>query len=141
MGNGPFVNCSDCATFVSTFANVVGCDLWQSIMGKITVPFETNPIETIGSEAVQSPCGWGLGFTFHEVAWTGACRSNDRVYDACLRVMADPAGGPGLPTLVLPTDMRFGLPGDGQYRDRLVAPSSRTDCPPQPSTRIRRAVF
>lgn len=33
IGNGIYVNCSDCATITSTFANALGCDLWQSRMG------------------------------------------------------------------------------------------------------------
>jgi hypothetical protein len=32
-GNGIYANCSDCATIVASFANVLGCDLWQSRMG------------------------------------------------------------------------------------------------------------
>jgi hypothetical protein len=34
-GNGVYVNCSDCATIVSTFANALGADLWQSRMGGV----------------------------------------------------------------------------------------------------------
>jgi hypothetical protein len=30
VGNGQYVNCTDCATIVSVFANAVGADLWQS---------------------------------------------------------------------------------------------------------------
>ena len=34
FGRGPGVNCSDCATIVSTFSNAVGCDLSKSRMFK-----------------------------------------------------------------------------------------------------------
>lgn len=40
-GNGIFVNCTDCCTFVSTCANILGCDLWQS---RIEVNFQLNEI-------------------------------------------------------------------------------------------------
>ena len=30
IGNGVYVNCSDCATIVASFANALGCELWES---------------------------------------------------------------------------------------------------------------
>ena len=133
-GNGQYVNCTDCATFVSTFANAVGCDLWQSRMGW---GFDLNPLLAIGSNIWQTACGWG-GFSYHEVAWTDACTAADRVYDACLQVDgdADPTSPPH--TALLPTNMMFGTPGSGGYRDKLSPAGS---CDPQPSSRQRRSVF
>ncbi len=138
IGNGRYVNCTDCASMVSTFANSIGCDLWQSRMGKYVPTFVTNPIRVIGSRLWESPCGWGLGFTFHEVAWMGDCESDDEVFDASLEV-----NGSTLPTIpphipLLPVNMRFGLSGDGQYRDRLTAPTDRLTCEPMPWERRRR---
>lgn len=138
LGNGRYVNCTDCATIVSTLANLVGCDLWQSRMGLLEPPFETNPIQAIGTLPYQSPCGWGLGFTYHEVAWTGGCGVDDRVYDACVRVVDEPAGR--APTTSVPADLRFGEPGSGGYRDLLAAPASAAFCVPRPADRKRRAV-
>lgn len=141
-GWGPFVNCTDCATAVATFANALGCDLWQSRMGTLTVPFLTNRIRAIGSDEFESPCGWGLGFLYHEVAWTGRCGVDDSVFDACLEVLEDPLVGPDEPPApLLPTGMRFGESGDGQYRDRIAAPSSRAMCGPLPAARIRRKIL
>jgi hypothetical protein len=136
-GNGWYVNCSDCATFVATFANALGCDLWQSRMGW---GFGLNPLLGIGASVWQPACGWS-GFSYHEVAWTGACDVNDRVFDACLQVDADadPTSAPHWPEL--PCDMRFGDPGDGDYRDRLATPAGAPNCDPQPATRQRRAVL
>lgn len=138
IGNGRYVNCSDCASMVSTFANSLGCDLWQSRMGKYVPTFATNPIRAIGTEFWGSPCGWGLGFTFHEVAWTGDCDSDNEIFDASLEVngSAIPAMAPHIP--LLPSNMRFGLSGDGQYRDRLAAPRDRLICEPIPGERRRR---
>lgn len=135
-GFGEFVNCTDCATFVSTFSNALGCDLWQSKMGW---GFALNPLLAIGSNVWQTACGWG-GFSYHEVAWTGACDVDDRVYDACLQVDgdADPAAAPHTP--LLPVDMRFGNPGDMDYRSRLCPPAGQPDCDPQPAEKRRRLV-
>jgi hypothetical protein len=136
-GNGRFVNCSDCATFVSTFANLLGGDLWQSRMGSYVPSFETNPLLAIGATRVGSPCGWGLGFTYHEVAWTAGCGAADSVYDACCRLNT-PGGGA---STVLPVDMRFGLEGQGQYLDLMAAPTTRAACQPRPGERKRRSLL
>lgn len=134
IGNGYYVNCSDCATFTSTFANVLGADLWQSRMGW---SFDLNPLLAIGSSIWQTACGWG-GFSYHEVAWKGACTANENIFDACLQVDidADPTAPPQ--TGDLPRNMRFGNAGDGDYRDRL-SPSGT--CDPQPASRARRVVI
>lgn len=135
-GNGIYVNCSDCATFVSTCANLAGADLWQSRMGWY---FPLNELLAIGSSVWQTACGWP-GFSYHEVAWKGACTETEHIYDACLQVDgdADPTTAPHTP--LLPVDMRFGNPGDGDYRDRLCPAASGANCAPQPSTRTRRPV-
>jgi hypothetical protein len=135
-GLGRYINCSDCATIVSTFANAVGCDLWQSRMG---YGFGLNPLLAIGSNIWQTACGWG-SFTYHEVAWKDGCTANDPVWDACLQVDgdADPTSAPHTP--LLPTNRRFGTPGSMDYLDRLVPPATRAACQPQTGTRTRRLV-
>ncbi len=141
VGQGIYVNCSDCATFTSTFANVLGCDLWQSQMGN---SFQLNDMLGIGSNVWQTCCqgidGWSGGFFYHEVAWKGACTVDDHVFDACLQVDgdADPTTPPHTP--LLPINMRFGNTGDGDYRDRLCTPGGRPNCNPQPFTRTRRVI-
>jgi hypothetical protein len=138
IGLGRYVNCSDCATILSTFANILGCDLWQSRMYSAR-SFELNPIKAIGSDVWQPACGWG-GFSYHEVAWKGACTSNDNIFDACLAVDgdSDPTAAPH--QFLLPVNMRFGNAGDGDYRDRLATPVGRPNCEAQPSSRQRRDV-
>jgi hypothetical protein len=135
-GLGKYVNCSDCATIVSTFANAVGCDLWQSRMGYY---FGLNPLLAIGSNVWQTACGWG-SFSYHEVAWKDGCTANDHVWDGCLQVDgdADPTSAPHTP--LLPVNIRFGTPGSMDYLDRLVPPPTRAACQPQPGTRTRRMV-
>jgi hypothetical protein len=143
FGNGHYVNCSDCATFVSTFANILGCDLWQSRMSG-SMSFGLNPMLGIGSSTWEPCChgepGWSDAFAYHEVAWTGACTVTERVYDGCLQVDgdADPTVAPH--TALLPVEIVFGNPGDLTYRDRLATPAGRLQCNPQPSTRQRRPV-
>ena len=139
-GNGKFVNCSDCATIVSTFANALGCDLWQSRMIPLLGPiFPTNPILGIGGHTWAPPCGF-LGFTYHEVAWEGSALANDAVFDACLLLngSSNPTKAPFIP--LLPANIVFGQPGSRRYLDRLVPPNARANCVPQPLVRQRRVV-
>jgi len=136
VGNGRYVNCSDCATITSTFANVLGCDLWQSRMES---GFALNELLAIGSATWQTACGWAT-FNYHEVAWLGGCTQNDPVWDACLQVDgdADPTTAPHTP--MLPVNLVFGAIGAGLYRDRLCTPAGRPNCNPAPATRTRRLV-
>jgi len=137
LGNGIYVNCSDCATILSTFANALGCDLWQSQMG---YGFALNPLLAIGSNVWQTACGWGA-FNYHEVAWQGACTATDHVWDACLEVNGspNPTGPPFVP--LLPRDLEFGNPGVLLYRDRLASPAGQANCQPRPISRQRRVVI
>ena len=137
LGRGRYVNCSDCATFVSTLANLVGDDLWQSQMGDVRIGFSVNPIRAVGTALFTPPCGIG-SFSYHEVAWTGSGSAADSIYDACLEL---DAGNGAPPQPLLPTFLRFGEPGEGTYRDLLAAPFSRNACMPRPELRQRRAVF
>jgi hypothetical protein len=143
LGNGIYVNCTDCATITSTFANALGADLWQSRMepppASPAFGFDLNPMLGIGSAVWQTCCGWGA-FSYHEVAWKDACTATDAVYDACLQVDgdADPTTPPHTP--LLPVNLTFGGIGAGLYRDRLASPSGRPNCEPNPGSRQRRSV-
>jgi hypothetical protein len=143
FGRGWLVNCSDCTAVVSTFANALGCDLWQSRMGTNLLVFAVNPIRTIGSAEWQLPCGWSPGFTMHEVVWKGDCTAEEPIFDPTLEVDggSDPTVAPHVP--LLPVNMVFGHPGDNLYRDRLAAPHSnaRQICEARPETRTRRFVI
>ena len=58
LGNGIYVNCTDCATITSTFANALGADLWQSRMeppaGSLSFGFDLNPMLGIGSAGLAA---------------------------------------------------------------------------------------
>jgi len=138
VGLGGIINCTDSACTVSTFANLIGCDLWQSRMGS---SFYMNEIIPIGYTTWSVPF-WG-GFGYHEVAWKGACTQNDNIFDGCLKVDgdADPTTTPHTP--LLPKNMLFGDCGTMNYRLRLCTPASNgcPYCQAQPSTKQRRPII
>lgn len=125
--DGPFVNCDDCAAIVSTFANVLGCNLAQVMMGPAEGAFNLNPAILIGA----LPGDWKVGcpvtvpsFSHHTVAWKGATTWRGEVYDACLMVDGDsnPGGPPSSRHVeLLPTNIRFGRVTDRGYRFRLAS--------------------
>ena len=86
-GLGNIVNCTDCATFTTTFSNLVGCDLHASKMGS-NFGFDLTPFRGIGAAGFGCP-GFGCGFSYHEVAWQGGHGNADPLYDACLREDGD----------------------------------------------------
>ena len=143
LGNGQYVNCTDCATILSTFANALGADLWQSRMqppgSSSAWSFGLNPLLGIGSSLWQPACGWP-GFSYHEVAWKGACTSAEPIFDACLQVDGDVDPTVAPHTALLPVNIVFGGVGAGLYRDRLSTPAGRPDCEPNPGSRQRRTV-
>lgn len=136
-GKGKLVNCSDCATIVSTFANILGCKLSQSQMGLEGSGFDINFIKRIGASVFRPG-----GFSFHEVAWKGTCDVNDEVFDACLNLDNDgnPMAAPH--QALLPINLRFGNSGDGLYRDLLAQDTAvgRPKCKPQPHTSTHRRI-
>jgi hypothetical protein len=137
VGLGGKVNCTDSADTVTSLANLLGCELWESQMAS---GFYMNPIVAIGYNTWAVPF-WG-GFGYHEVAWKGGATANDRLFDGCLKVDgdADPTSGPRTP--LLPINMLFGDCTTMNYRLRLCTPASDgcAQCQPQPSTRRRRPI-
>jgi hypothetical protein len=137
-GISDIVNCTDSANTVSTLANLLGCDLWQSRMASM---FFMNPIIAIGYNTWDVPF-WG-GFGYHEVAWKGGCTQSDHLFDGCLKVDgdADPTTAPHTP--LLPTNMLFGDCSAMNYRRRLCTPAEDgcARCQPQPSARQRRPII
>jgi hypothetical protein len=94
--HGYYVNCSDCATFVSTFANILGCDLWQSARGNNGfAKFRTQPMLGIGQHlGALLPRRARLGRRYLLLSRSGldcGLHGDDRVYDGCLQVDGDAA--------------------------------------------------
>jgi len=134
-GSGLKLNCDDFATVVSSFANILGCELWQAGLSS-GLGFKTNPIRLFGRTTWQA-----VNFTGHTVAWEGACNEDEDLYDACLEVDSDE--DPTLPpqTPLLPTNLRFGRPGERLYIFRLAPPETATQSVPTPAlNRKRRAI-
>jgi len=133
------VNCSDCGHMVTTFANAVGCQLWSSQMGD---DFQCNQVMVIGASTWAEPFG-GNGFSYHEVAWSGACGNSDKVNDACLKVDGNGAPSSEPRTAELPTDVTFSDGSQGTpyvYREKLAKPgaSGYDKCLCKPATKVRR---
>ena len=126
--SGCMVNCTDCAILVSSFANILGCNLYQSQMG---FRFHTNPVRLIGFDHEQAP-----RFEFHEVAWEDPCKADSPLFDCCLEVDGDtnPKGGDFTP--LLPVNIRFGQGTDYEWRLAQIP----AKCSPYPSTKKRRKI-
>lgn len=135
-----YIICSDCAAIVSTFANSLGCDLWQSTMQTPGTMFRTNRILAIGSPYWQTPCGIP-GFSYHEVAWKGNGTSSDPIFDACLALDATINPQDSFSVPLLPVNMMLGSKGSGLYRDKLVFPQDWNLAKPTPKDRQRRLPF
>lgn len=126
IGGNQTVNCDDCATIVSTFANILGCDLHQSGMG---TSFRTNRILPIGAAAVD----WQTTmFLHHAVAWKGFCQSNDALFDGCFQLDND--GEPESPPedAFQPANIKFGDFSDKAYKFCLV--EKNASCQPLPNS-------
>lgn len=139
VGNGKYVNCTDCATFVTSFSNLLGCELWSS---RMEFYFQLNPLLAIGSSVWQTACGWG-SFSYHEVAWKNNCDINDEVFDSCLQVDGDSDPQHAPHTGLLPVNMKFGDCSAMDYRLRLTPPGQAGcgSCAPVPSSRTRRSIY
>lgn len=110
-GRGRIVNCTDCATIVTSFANIVGASVFASIMqDPHDNGFACNQILAIGNTTWAVP--FGTGFSYHEVPWTGTGTYPDMMYDACLQYDAGPdPWGSGPHTAGLPVKVPFSASG------------------------------
>jgi hypothetical protein len=114
---GSTVNCSDCASIMVAYANMLGVPLNYRIIGW---NFQLNQILAIGgSEFTNCPFGpGGCGFTYHAV--TGGL-DYEAIWDATLSLDgdSDPTNLPSEPLMVQSID-------DEEYLERLVK-SGRAD--------------
>jgi hypothetical protein len=102
--NGSRVNCSDCATLLSTLANMVGADVDYVIVG---YNFPLNYMRILGSSSFSNdPFRQGTqgAFSFHAV---GSQDGAITVDDACLALDGDGAPGSLPCTEARPRGMRF----------------------------------
>lgn len=113
----PFsLNCTDCANAVTTFANLLGCDLWEGrFFNMVTRKFLTlngNP----NNAADWVSWGWG----YHEICWLSVIGINQPVYDGCLQLDMDDNYGDNVHVAQHPIKMNFGQSALTDYRYRLI---------------------
>lgn len=138
----PHLNCSDFASVITTFSNVLGCEL--GVMGLGLPPnseaddFKLNPILPMGFDSPREPY-LIEDFSFHAVAWRGTGQEGDvahgTVFDAITKVDGDanPSNEPH--SWVLAANMKFGEqienPAELGYLHRFIAPGHRANCVPK----------
>ncbi len=113
----PFsLNCTDCADAVTTFANLLGCDLWEgrffNMVTRRFLPLNGNP--AVDGDWVS----WSWGY--HEICWLNAIGQNQNIYDGCLQVDMDDNYSDAVHIPRNPIKMRFGMNGPDDYRFRLI---------------------
>ena len=88
--NKRVINCTDCARAVTTFANLLGCYLFNVVFGG-TGGFHCNKVMTLGASKWDYPFsdrygGTEGGFACHEINMVGTYKYTSNIYDACLKV-------------------------------------------------------
>jgi hypothetical protein len=126
------VGCTDCASIVTTFANSLGCDLKQVLLGCF---FQPNKIRLIGGRRAEV---LAFPFKYHELAWNGEAGEEARVWDSCLMVDGDDQPGIGRFQSMLPVNQRFERAGEIDYRERLVDAKDIGSCAMKPALGNRR---
>ncbi|MCB9596205.1 MAG: hypothetical protein H6719_26015 [Sandaracinaceae bacterium] len=130
LSSGTIVNCSDAASIVSTYANMVGIDLsYHIIQHQFLDRFELNYLSAIGFDFAPSPFTSGRSaFRYHAI--TGP--PDTRVFDATLAVDGDddPGSAPNERLLVQ------GLT-QADYLYRLSPESDRVRVTVEEKVRIR----
>jgi hypothetical protein len=104
-GNTFVLNCTDCADAVTTFSNLLGCNLWEGrFFNMVTRKFLTLK----GNPAVEADwVSWGWGY--HEICWLNAIGQTELVYDGCLQLDIDNSDSDFVHIAQHPIKMRFGL--------------------------------
>lgn len=106
-GFGEKLNCTDCATIVSTLSNALGASLVQS---QLMYKFQVNPILAIGTSEWKPP--FDGRFSYHEVAWEGSVDKDGAIYDACLHFDQNLYAETDEIAKILPAGIRF---GEGEF--------------------------
>ena len=113
--NKRVINCTDCARAVTTFANLLGCNLFNVVFG-YTVGFRCNKVMTLGADIWDYPFsdgteGW---FGYHEISMVETYAYTSNIYDACLKVNTNVIknGQDISRSSLLPTKTRFSSRSD-----------------------------
>jgi hypothetical protein len=152
IGNGDKVNCTDCACIMTTFANLLGCDLWegQIFTGEVnaTIPIGWGQWWLPKDGFLASATEPGTSFlNYHEVAWTDDLVPGKRIYDICYLVngQEDPNNAqrshPTSRLIYYPYGVGFADQAAFDYREKLAAPLSVGNTVPDLTTKTRREVI
>lgn len=128
-GGPPFqLNCTDCADAVTTFSNLLGCDLYEGRFYNM----QTKPFLTLNGNPAVAADWVTWNWSYHEICWLHQMGQNELIYDGCLQV--DMSDNPGTHIAQHPIKMRFGMNAPNDYRYRLVQSGAASLAPP-PSRR------
>jgi hypothetical protein len=120
------LNCTDCANAVTTFSNILGCNLWEgrfdSMKTRRFLKLNGNP------DKDEDWVSWD--WLYHEICWLDQMGQYEYIYDGCLQLDMDNNYADDVHIAKLPTKMRFGLNDPNDYRYRLVDVGSATLSPP-----------
>lgn len=118
-GGAPFqLNCTDCADAVTTFSNLLGCDLYEGRFFNMT----TKLFLTLNGNPAAAADWVTWNWSYHEICWLHQIGQNERIYDGCLQV--DMSNNPPNHIAQHPVKMRFGMNDPNDYRYRLVQSGS-----------------
>ena len=135
--SGRRVNCTDCACAVTTFANLLGCSLYNVIFGSYIGSdgkrgFYCNKVLTLRSDADQNQTwdypfsdGSSGGFSYHEICMEGSFDYTSKIYDACLKVNRNVIvfGQDSYRYPLLPADTRFS--SKNNYTEIIISTNSQ----------------
>jgi hypothetical protein len=122
-GGSPFqLNCTDCADAVTTFSNLLGCDLWEGRFFNMV----TRRFLTLSGTPANDPDWVSWSWGYHEICWLGSIGPNELVYDGCLQLDMDDNDADTVHVAQLPVKMRFGSTLPTDYRFRLIASGAGT---------------
>jgi hypothetical protein len=133
-----------CASFVTTFANLIGHQMYCARMEGASGYFDTNPILLIGpGQTNWITCEFG----YHEVALAGAGDWNDSVFDACLQLDgdSDPTSDDPEHMALLPVNLPFDSTNGCSrlwdcYRARLATTNSCSQVTKNTASGVRRPI-
>jgi hypothetical protein len=113
----PFsLNCTDCADAVTTFANLLGCDLYAGRFFNM----DTRPFLTLDGNPATAGDWVTWSWSYHEICWLQQIGQNELIYDGCLQVDMDDDYTDGVHVARHPVKMRFGMSAPDDYRYRLI---------------------
>lgn len=121
-GSAPFIlNCTDCADAVTTFSNLLGCDLcegrFENMVTHRFLKLNGNPSD----DADWVSWGWN----YHEICFVNQMGENERIFDGCLQLDTDTDYTDTVHIPKLPANMIF-----HEYRGLLVQSGPATLVPP-----------